>query len=126
MLDRCYLPSMENYSLYGGRGVSVCEKWRGKSGFERFYKDMGPRPQGTTLDRKNNDGNYEPGNCRWATPKEQSNNRREPPELVTLKRASLDRGRAKMWADPKLRKALLKDRAARPRDPKTGRIMPRK
>jgi hypothetical protein len=71
MLDRCYLESAENYVFYGGRGISVCDRWRfgedGKRGFECFIADMGRRPDGLTLDRVGTNGNYEPGNCRWAT-----------------------------------------------------------
>lgn len=72
MFTRCYKPGHRAYRYYGGRGVRVCERWRS---FENFLTDMGPRPIGTTLDRwPNKDGNYEPGNCRWATPEEQNNN----------------------------------------------------
>jgi hypothetical protein len=74
MIQRCTNPRRNNYYLYGGRGISVCGRWR--DSFQSFVADMGPRPDGCTLDRVDNDGNYEPGNCRWATAKEQSENSR--------------------------------------------------
>jgi hypothetical protein len=78
MLLRCYNPSNHNYPYYGARGITVCERWHS---FELWMTDIlveiGPRPKGKTLDRVNNDGNYEPGNIRWATRKEQAQNRRK-------------------------------------------------
>lgn len=73
MLERCTNPNAKSYSDYGGRGITVCERWRS---FDNFFADMGPRPPGTTLDRKDNAKGYEPGNCRWSTSAEQQNNRR--------------------------------------------------
>lgn len=72
MRQRCTDPSGVAYHRYGGRGITVCDRW---NDFANFYADMGDRPPGMTLDRINSDGNYEPGNCRWATRQEQSRNR---------------------------------------------------
>jgi hypothetical protein len=76
MLSRCLNSQHQAYPNYGGRGITVCDRWQGPSGFPNFVSDMGPRPDGLTLDRINNDQGYEPGNCRWTTWKVQQSNRR--------------------------------------------------
>ena len=74
MRARCYNPSHMYYYNYGGRGIIVCDRWL--ESFENFYKDMGDKPfKEAQIDRIDNDGNYEPSNCRWVTPKENSNNK---------------------------------------------------
>jgi len=84
MIRRCCHPSANRYLDYGGRGIRVCHRWMGTDGYANFLLDMGKRPSpGHQLDRINNDGDYEPSNCRWATRKEQARNRRNN-YLITI------------------------------------------
>lgn len=93
MLTRCTNSNRAQFKDYGGRGIKVCERWLK---FENFLADMGERPDGTTLDRfPNKDGDYEPGNCRWASRVEQNRNTRSNLQLTFCGKTQL----AAQWAD---------------------------
>lgn len=79
MRARCFNVTNKCYNHYGGRGITVCERWLQ---FPNFLADMGERPEGFTIERINNDGNYEPGNCRWATRAEQTFNTRTTVQIT--------------------------------------------
>lgn len=111
MKQRCSNPKNKNFSYYGARGVRVCERWLS---FDHFLDDMGERPAGLTLDRIDNDGDYEPGNCQWSTPKAQIRNSRGArplkdgaflADLATSSGVSYDtlyQRRLRGWSDDKL------------------------
>lgn len=84
-MGRCFHPTTAGYERYGGRGITVCERWLT---FDHFLADMGERPEGKTLDRIDGDGNYEPDNCRWATPSEQMANQNRAPGRGVSRTAS--------------------------------------
>jgi hypothetical protein len=112
MLDRCYLETAPNFRWYGAQGVTVCDRWRlgsdNLTGFQCFMQDMGPRPEGLTLERDDPRLPYEPNNCRWATWAEQSVNRREH-HLSPLERAALRKKRSEGRRGERAPAAILKD-----------------
>lgn len=93
MHDRCNNKDNPAYKDYGARGITICDRWQ--TSFENFLADMGQCPTGHTTDRKDNNGGYSPDNCRWATSKEQNNNRRDN-VLITYKDVTMT---VSQWAD---------------------------
>lgn len=113
MLQRCFNPNSPIFADYGGRGITVCDRWL--DSFENFIGDMGPRPfPGAEIDRENNDGNYEPGNCRWVGRVANCDNKRSARRIthggrtmsvtawareLSIPRSSLDRRVRAGWSD---------------------------
>lgn len=128
MRSRCENPNVKGYSDYGGRGITVCERWRigedEKSGFECFFEDMGPKPSPShSVERVRNDGPYSPQNCIWATRKAQAINRRNVHRIdidgrtMTLKEAAAHYGHtASLVKCRLLRGWSLHDALTKPRD----------
>lgn len=94
MRQRCNNPNHPFYEDYGGRGIRVCEEWN--KSFELFYRHMGPRPKGFTIERKNNNGNYERSNCCWATPTENNRNKRKRGTCARARRATYRRSKKQL------------------------------
>jgi hypothetical protein len=98
MRARCNNKNNKDYKNYGGRGIKICKRWSCRNGFIHFFKDMGPRPEGKSIDRINVNGNYTPKNCRWATDEEQANNKRnnvpKPVEIGELAVTVVDKSLA--------------------------------
>lgn len=121
MRQRCENPNRHNYKHYGGRGIKVCERWQV---FENFLADMGNRPPGLTLERINTNGDYEPGNCKWATIIEQRNNMRSNHWITidgtrkTIGTWAKERGWDERFIRMRLRRGMSeRDAVMRPKNP---------
>ena len=114
MKQRCYDPNVKAYEYYGGRGIKVCDRWL--NSFYDFLCDMGKRPNGTSIDRKDVNGNYEPENCRWATKHQQMANKRNSNENIGVHifqkgwRANYQKGELKLKKLFKSKELAIKQR----------------
>lgn len=116
MIRRCTDPTNHNYHFYGGRGIRVCERWAGEDGLQNFLADMGERPVGTTLDRIDVNGDYEPSNCRWAdTTTQMANRRASGSHVANVLEAATQRvrlGRAPSYSRSEVADMLMQLRTA--------------
>jgi hypothetical protein len=110
MQDRCLNPKIANYQLYGGRGISIYAGWMGDGGFESFLAHIGERPESTTLDRIDVNGNYEPGNVRWADAKTQALNRRPEAYKAEEFKAKVGAITKALWQNPAYREKVMESR----------------
>jgi len=128
ILQRCYNPKHPHFDLWGGRGITVCQEWR--EGFEAFYRDMGPKPTPLhSIDRIDNDGNYEKTNCRWTTKDVNSSNQRRASfleiggEKLTFKQARLRSGMSKAGLRARIRKGWPMERLLDPPIPRGQKLV---
>lgn len=123
--QRCHNPNVAHYERYGGRGITVCDRWR--ESFENFYADMGDPPEGTEIDRIKNEKGYEPGNCEWVT-RSKNNRHRRSTRWIEVEGRKVSMAEASELTG--IPYSTLKDRISKNKDPlkgdRNGRVRPPK